>query len=668
MSLARIGIGTVFDPKGLKDAQKALGDFTDEGGGKFKAFAGKAAIAFAAIGAGAVVVGAKLINAGEQASTSNARIESIVDSMGLFTEEMTGTSGAAQEVTDRLIGVAEATARLTGVDQNAIKETQAKLATFKEIAQTADQVGGSFDRATMAAIDLAAAGFGTAEGNAVQLGKALNDPIKGLASLSKSGVTFTDAEKDRIKALVESGEVGTAQTLILEAIEKQVGGTAEATANASDKMRVGFSQLAERLGLLLLPLFEKFTDFLLNKVLPVVDRIIDAFSEGGLAGVFRLVSDSVSSEGPKVVSAIEGFFIKAFNWIKDTGLPLLFGILLKLGVAIVEWVAPRVIPLLKAIADLYITAYGWILLVGLPLLLEKLKVLGEAIVDWVGPRIMPFLQELAAFIGAGARWVLDVGLPMLAEKLSTLAGELVAWIGPKIAPMLEKLGEFGGAAAKWIIGTGVPLLVGKMFELSLELWKWILPTIPKVLGKLLEWSVKIGTWFLTTGLPAFIGYGLDIGKGILDGIIEAIGKFIGMLFDLGVDIVNGIVDGIKSAAGSIGSAILGAIPGGDMLGSALGAVGGFLSPFKDGGMVPGPVARPVPIMAHGGEYVLSADVVEAIRRGDPSRGLEAMAPESVQDVGRSGPAVIIENYTAVQRSDDDMLIGMLEFAVRGGRL
>jgi hypothetical protein len=73
---------------------------------------------------------------------------------------------------------------------------------------------------------------------------------------------------------------------------------------------------------------------------------------------------------------------------------------------------------------------------------------------------------------------------------------------------------------------------------------------------------------------------------------------------------------------------------------------------------------PVPILAHGGEYVLSADIVDAIRTGAPSRGLESMAPQSVQ----SGPAVIIENYTAIERSDDEMLIGMLEFAVRGGRL
>jgi hypothetical protein len=666
-SAARIAIGTVFDPKGLKDAEKGLDDFTQKGSGKFKDFAGKAALAFAAVGAGAVIVGSKLIDAGEKASTSNARIGNIIESMGLFDEEMTGVAGSADEVTKRLIDMAEATARLTGVDQNSIKATQAKLGTFKEIAQTADQVGGNFDRATMAAIDLAAAGFGSAEGNAVQLGKALNDPIKGLASLSKSGVTFTDAEKERIQTLVEGNEVGTAQKLILEAIETQVGGTAAATANASDRMSVGFSQLQERLGQKLLPIFERFVGFMLDRVLPAIDKVVAVFGESGIGGVFALFRKTVSTEGPKIIDAITGFLGRAFDWIKDTGLPLLLNALQSLGEAIVDWVGPRIVPFLKAIVDFYVAGWTWIIQEGLPLLLEKLQVLGAAIVDWVGPRIVPFLTKLGEFIGAGAGWIFNVGLPMLAEKLADLAEQLVAWIGPQIPPALAALGEFMGKVTTWIIGTGVPLLVSKMFELGLEFWKWILPTIPKVLAKLLEWSGKIAVWILTEGIPAFLGYGLDIGKGMIDGIVEAIGKFASMLFNLGKDIVASIVDGITSAAGSIGSAILGAIPGGDMISGAIGAVGGFLG-FKNGGLIPGPVNMPMPIMAHGGEYVLSADIVDAIRRGGPSRGLDPIGAPPMSQPMQSGPSVIIENYTSVERSDDEMLIGMLEFAVRGGRL
>jgi hypothetical protein len=247
----RLPILSEFKPQGvdkaIKEFQKLETTTQKIGFGLQKAFVPALAVT-AGLAAGFV----KLSLAAETAATSNARIAQIAESMGLFGNE-------TQKVTDRLIALAEATARQTGVDQNAIKETQAKLLTFKEIAATADEVGGSFDRATQAAIDLAKAGFGEATSNAVQLGKALNNPIKGITALTRSGVTFTKAEQDRIKVLVESNKIGEAQTMILEAIETQVGGTAIATANASDKMRVSFSIMQERLGTLLLPVFEKFT-------------------------------------------------------------------------------------------------------------------------------------------------------------------------------------------------------------------------------------------------------------------------------------------------------------------------------------------------------------------------------------------------------------------------
>ena len=52
--------------------------------------------------------------------------------------------------------------------------------------------------------------------------------------------------------------------MVLKAIEMQVGGTAEATANDSDKMKVAFSQLSESVGLILLPLFQKLTAIMMK--------------------------------------------------------------------------------------------------------------------------------------------------------------------------------------------------------------------------------------------------------------------------------------------------------------------------------------------------------------------------------------------------------------------
>jgi phage-related protein len=251
--------------------QKAQGDIETFSTKSKKAFNGlksagqKLALGLAGVSVAAIAVGKDLLDAGERASTSNARIDQITESMGLFGER-------TSDVTARLKELADETARKTGIDQNQIKQAQATLLTFKDLAWSANDVGGNFDRATQASIDLAAAGFGSVETNAVSLGKALNDPIAGLSALARSGVTFSEAEKEVIATLVESGNTYKAQQLILEAIEKQVGGTAEATANSSDQMKVAFSQLQEDIGLKLLPVFTELATFFVDTLIPALEN------------------------------------------------------------------------------------------------------------------------------------------------------------------------------------------------------------------------------------------------------------------------------------------------------------------------------------------------------------------------------------------------------------
>ena len=252
--------------KGAEQVKRGLKGLTGGGGGMATAFAGGGA-AVAAAGAVAVGAAAKFALMAEEEATANARIRNIVDSMGLFGD-------ASGEVTDRLTDLARKQALATGIDDGAIKMTQAKLLTFKELAVSADEVGGAFDRATTAALDMEAAGFGSAEQNAVQLGKALQDPIKGITALARSGVTFTEAEKERIAAMMEAGDVASAQNEILKAIETQVGGTAEATANMSDRMKVAWDEIQEGLGERVLPLFEKAGGFVLDTLLPAFDSLM----------------------------------------------------------------------------------------------------------------------------------------------------------------------------------------------------------------------------------------------------------------------------------------------------------------------------------------------------------------------------------------------------------
>ncbi len=301
-----------WNKKALGNAQKDLNTFSNKTKKSFDGLAKagrKIGLGLAAVGIGAIAVGKDLVAAGEAASTSNARIDQIAESMGVFGDE-------SKTATKRIKDLANEIARKTGIDQNQIKQAQATLLTFGEIAETAGDVGSSFDRATQASIDLAAAGFGTTESNAVQLGKALNDPIKGLAALTKSGVTFTDEQKNLIASLVESGNTLEAQDMILEAIETQVGGTAEATANSSDKMGVAFSQLKEKLGQQLLPVFEKVTNWVIGTLVPALEnaynKIVPAFQNA-----WQSLSDTLGPIIQQMRDVLQPIFERIVQFLKE---------------------------------------------------------------------------------------------------------------------------------------------------------------------------------------------------------------------------------------------------------------------------------------------------------------------------------------------------------------
>jgi hypothetical protein len=162
--------------------------------------------------------------------------------------------------------------------------------------------------------------------------------------LARSGVTFTEVEKERIKALVESNKVSEAQILILEAIETQVGGTALATANASDRIRVGFTQVQERIGMALLPAFEKLTSFLLDKLFPAFEQkvlpIVRSLTEfietklvpilqqylvpilNNLRSAFTSVSESVkTNEG--AIGSLVTMFVTIFEFANKYLVPII---------------------------------------------------------------------------------------------------------------------------------------------------------------------------------------------------------------------------------------------------------------------------------------------------------------------------------------------------------
>lgn len=299
---------------------KLLSKFDDSGIRKAKSsFSGLSKTVGAlgiGLGLGSLVNYAKTATQGfEQATIASSKLASVMQSMGV------------EGATARVDAYAESLQNLTAVDADVIKGAQTKLATFAELNKSINVSGGAFDRATKAAVDLAAAGFGSIEGNAVQLGKALNDPIKGLGALTRNGITFTAKEKEKIKTLVQSNKTLEAQDLVLKAIEKQVGGTAEAGVSVFDRLNRSMETVSDEIGRILLPYMVDFADFLMKDVVPNVKSFLaDLSNPKTEAGkTFQMIKDAVMDAYNGVKDffalfgggdAMKGFGVVASNLIK----------------------------------------------------------------------------------------------------------------------------------------------------------------------------------------------------------------------------------------------------------------------------------------------------------------------------------------------------------------
>ena len=513
--------------KGAQQAFQQAGAAGESFGSRMGSIGKKAGLALSAAAAGAAYMGMKLIKAAEESAVADARLAQVNKSMGLFGKQ-------TQQVTDRLIKYAQTTSMQVGVDDEVIKATQAKLLTFKELTKTADKVGGSFDRATMAAIDMAATGFGTAEGNAVQLGKALNDPVKGVTALSRSGITFTKQEKAKLKALAESGRMLEAQDFMLKAIEKQVGGTAKATATASERMGIAFGEIQEGLGTLLLPAFEGLTNFVVNKVVPAFDKLTEVGKKEGISGVFKLAYDNTMKAAPKLIEGARNTITRMVEWVQTDGVALLRTGLSKLGELFTTWIEPNIMPALGKLGDFILQVAGWMINEGQPKLIAALKDMGGGLVGWIieaVPKLREKLQEFVRKLGG----FIKENLPQFVENLKVMGSALVDWIGEAIRKLPKELVKLAATIVEVLATDVIPT---------------VLKAAPGILKALLSWVgslavdliAGVGAAFveLIKSLPRMavaLAKGLGdlaaaAGKSLTNGLISMINKLIQKVNDL----------------------------------------------------------------------------------------------------------------------------------------
>jgi hypothetical protein len=285
-----VNIVSTFDSKGI---QRAIKDFQKlDGAGNKSAFALKTfdqaasngiknlAKMGAAAGIAAGAIGYKLASAAYESQKVMAQTEAVIKATG----------GAAGVTAKQVSDLSEKLAMQIGVDDELIQTSANLLLTFKQVQNQVGLNNNIFDQAVILSQDLGNV-FGSADAAAMQLGKALSDPEKGITALRRAGINFTDAQKEQIKTLVQSGDVLGAQKLILAEVESQVGGTAAATATGFDIMRVAIGNVAEEFGAILIPYIEKFATFVTTKVVPYLSNLADVLGEGGVGAAIKLLAE-----------------------------------------------------------------------------------------------------------------------------------------------------------------------------------------------------------------------------------------------------------------------------------------------------------------------------------------------------------------------------------------
>jgi phage-related protein len=421
-----------------------------------------------------------MVTAAEEADRASAKLAQTLGNAGDSTGEW------AKHAED----LASSLQNQTGVDDEIIKGGQTILATFHKVSDGAAQTAGIFDRATTAAVDMSSAGFGSVESASTMLGKALNDPLKGITALGRAGVTFTDAQKDQIKALVKSGKTLDAQNLILKEVENQVGGTAKASVTASDKMAVAWGETQESIGKALLPVLEQITPILqgiasfvqknsswlvplagaigaivlavkawsaaqaiLNIVLEAnpIGLIVLAIA-GLVAAIVVLVKnwDTVSAAAKAAWDTILGVVQGAFDWVK-TNWPLLLGILTgPIGLAVVE-IQRHWDSILGGIKDLVGTITRIFTDVGTAIS-EAFRTAFNAVAGFWNATVgsMEFSVPSWVPLLGGKGWSIP-DMPTLAQGgLITSSGVVFAHAGEVIAPIEKVLPDRGSGAVMHI--------------------------------------------------------------------------------------------------------------------------------------------------------------------------------------------------------------------------
>lgn len=286
-----------FD-KGLKNAQSSVDSLSKSIEGISKMLKTAFSVVGITASVGAITnFGKKAVSAADEANKRFKILQNTVKATGAST-------WTSAEDLDKM---AKSYAKSTDYAVSEVEKMQSVLLGFRNIT------GETFEQASDAIMDMATV-MGMDLTSAVQtVGKALDDPVKGLDSLRRQGFQFTDEQKEELKILVANGKQLEAQKIILEELATTYGGAAKAGQSAFSRLRHTMDEFKENLGNKLMPV----VNMVMNQMAKSVENITRVINNVDLNHIIGIVIN-IANKIKSVLDSISQYFDKTFGGIKST--------------------------------------------------------------------------------------------------------------------------------------------------------------------------------------------------------------------------------------------------------------------------------------------------------------------------------------------------------------
>jgi hypothetical protein len=155
---------------------------------------------------------------------------------------------------------------------------------------------------------------------ALDISTATGKPLETVAAALSKGFDGNTAALGKLGIGLSSAELKTMKfTDVQDKLTELFGGAAARNAETYSgriaRMQVAFDEAKETLGFALLPILQKFIDFINRYALPIITSFSDAFSgkENGLGGVISQVGQTISNVFTPIVNGL----VKAFGYVKN---------------------------------------------------------------------------------------------------------------------------------------------------------------------------------------------------------------------------------------------------------------------------------------------------------------------------------------------------------------